>query len=167
MAETWVSNASPLILLDRIGELRLLTEQCDELVIPQGVVGELTYHPSETAKWDGFARGTRGVRVVSVAKIPAVISGWNLGQGEAEVVAWAASHGRSVALLDDLDARKCAQTLGVPVRGTIGVILLAKQNGLIPQARPMVQALVQAGLRFDNSWVAGALALVGERWTVL
>ena len=41
------------------------------------------------------------------------------------------------AILDDRDARRCAQALRIGVRGTIGLVILAKQIGSIPLARPV------------------------------
>ena len=41
MPDLWVCNASPLILLNRIGHLILLTELCETLVIPKAVIDEV------------------------------------------------------------------------------------------------------------------------------
>ena len=41
MAERWVANASPVILLAKAEVVRFLPQLCDELVIPAGVVGEV------------------------------------------------------------------------------------------------------------------------------
>lgn len=41
MAERWVANASPVILLAKAEVIRFLPQLCDELVIPAGVVGEV------------------------------------------------------------------------------------------------------------------------------
>ena len=41
MAERWVVNASPVILLGKAGVIHLLPEVCDELVVPAGVVAEV------------------------------------------------------------------------------------------------------------------------------
>ena len=41
MAERWVVNASPLILLGKAEVLRFLPSLCDELVVPAGVVAEV------------------------------------------------------------------------------------------------------------------------------
>jgi hypothetical protein len=39
MAERWVVNASPIILLGKAGVIHLLPSLCDELVVPTGVTG--------------------------------------------------------------------------------------------------------------------------------
>ncbi len=66
------------------------------------------------------------------------------------------------AILDDRDARRCAHAIQVMVRGTIGLVLLAKQIGAIPLARPVVEQLRQSGLFVTDGLTNQALALVGE-----
>jgi predicted nucleic acid-binding protein len=63
---------------------------------------------------------------------------------------------------DDRDARRCAQALGIGVRGTLGLVILAKQIGSIPSARSVVEQLRQVGLFLTDDIANGALALVGE-----
>jgi predicted nucleic acid-binding protein len=41
MPESWVVNASPLIVLSQIGQDRLLSSLADELIVPQAVADEL------------------------------------------------------------------------------------------------------------------------------
>nr|WP_242541324.1 DUF3368 domain-containing protein [Phormidium pseudopriestleyi] len=52
--------------------------------------------------------------------------------------------------------------LGIPVRGTIGIILLAKQEGRVSQVKPLLYQLVQQGLRVSPSVLEAALKLVNE-----
>ena len=65
-------------------------------------------------------------------------------------------------ILDDRAARDCATTLGLPVRGTLGVVLLAKREGLIPRVRPVFQQLLDAGLRIAPDVLNMALKLADE-----
>ncbi|HID56261.1 TPA: DUF3368 domain-containing protein [Candidatus Poribacteria bacterium] len=64
--------------------------------------------------------------------------------------------------IDDLAARRCASTLGIPVRGTLGLVLIAKQRGLIPAAKPIVEQLLSNGMYLSRKVINKALALVGE-----
>ena len=63
----------------------------------------------------------------------------------------------------DLAARRCAMTLDIPVRGTLGLVLLAKKRGIIPLARPVLEQLKKAGMYLSNSVINQALAQVGEQ----
>lgn len=59
-------------------------------------------------------------------------------------------------------ARRCATTLGIPVRGTLGLVLTAKQRGTIGAARPVLEQLRLHGMYLSDRVMERALALVGE-----
>ena len=58
--------------------------------------------------------------------------------------------------------RRCANSLGIPVRGTLGLILTAKRRHIIPQARPVLEQLRAAGMYLSDSVMNRALKTVGE-----
>jgi len=64
--------------------------------------------------------------------------------------------------MDDLAGRRCAEALKIPVNGTLGLTLIAKKRGLIPAARPVLDALRQSGMYLSDRVVNQALMLVGE-----
>jgi len=86
---------------------------------------------------------------------------WRLGIGESATLALALSHGVE-AIVDDLAGRKCAASIGVEVRGTLGIVLAAKQRGLIPAARPIIEDLTAAGLYLSRRVLDAALQRVEE-----
>jgi predicted nucleic acid-binding protein len=67
-----------------------------------------------------------------------------------------------LAVLDDRAARACARAHGVRMIGTLGVILLARKNGLIARARPWVDRAQSAGLFLDPALVSQVLSTIGE-----
>jgi predicted nucleic acid-binding protein len=78
------------------------------------------------------------------------------------VLAWAHAHPGTEAILDDLVARRCAATFSIPVRGTLGLALIAKQRGRIPSARRVLEQLRQGGMYLSDYVMNEALARVGE-----
>jgi hypothetical protein len=106
--------------------------------------------------------GTR----VSAGTAPGVVLEWGLGRGETAVLTVALEQRGSIATVDDAAARACARSLGVPVLGTLGVVVRAKLHGLIPSAGDVIRALVAAGLHLDDATIRAALDQVGERWNV-
>jgi predicted nucleic acid-binding protein len=66
------------------------------------------------------------------------------------------------AIIDDLAGRRCAALLGIPVRGTLGIVLTAKQRGVIPAARPVLECLIQSGLYLSRRILDTGLQRVGE-----
>lgn len=66
------------------------------------------------------------------------------------------------AIIDDLAGRRCAASLNIPVRGTLGVVLVAKRRGLIPEARPVIEDMMNAGLHLSRRVLDEALRRVKE-----
>ena len=97
-----------------------------------------------------------------VASIPPPITEWRLGAGESSVLALAVAHPGVEAIIDDLAARKCAARLNLPIRGTLGIVLAAKNRGLIPKARPVLEDMLAVGLYLSNKVLDAALQRVGE-----
>lgn len=54
-------------------------------------------------------------------------------------------------------ARNCARSLKIPVRGTLGVVLLAKKEGRIPSAREILDELMGAGYHIRPNIMRQAL----------
>jgi hypothetical protein len=85
-----------------------------------------------------------------------------LDQGEAEVLALAEAHPPRLVIIDELRGRRYAQRLGLPLTGTLGILLLAKERGLIPAVAPLVQELLDAGLYLSPELVAQVLDMADE-----
>ena len=160
MRKTAIINASPLIFLSRSGHLELLTLFAEEIWVPEAVATEIQQRGSSdiTAK---AVYGTRWLITKATGTIPLAIAEWRLGAGESAVLALASEH-RLEAIIDDLAGRKCAASLSIPVRGTLGIVLAAKHRGHIPRARPVIEDMMQAGLYLSKSVLNQALRRVNE-----
>jgi predicted nucleic acid-binding protein len=91
-----------------------------------------------------------------------VIQNWDLGAGESAVLTWGYVNPGTEVIVDDLAARRCAAALGIPVRGTLGLVLTAKQQGILPAARPVLEQLRLSGMYLSDRVMNQALVLVGE-----
>ena len=161
MAEPPVVDASPLIYLSRAGLLELLRLAGEMVVVPEPVAQEIQVRGGA----DPAARALADADWLSVASAPTAptsIQSWDLGLGETSVLAWAFHHPGTVAILDDLAARRCAAAHRINVRGTLGLVLVAKRRGVVPNARPLLQKLRQAGMYLSDSVLDEALSLVDE-----
>jgi predicted nucleic acid-binding protein len=158
---TFVVDASPLIFLASIDQLVLLKRLAGEVIVPAAVLHEVLaakdLHPELAA-----LGSAAWLRVEPDRSLPEEVAAWDLGAGEAQVLALALHHPSCEAVLDDLQARRCARDLGIPVLGTLGVILRAKRRGDIVAARPLVEELLRQGLYLSESLVRAALAEVEE-----
>lgn len=91
-----------------------------------------------------------------------LITAWDLGSGESEVLSYCHQHSNCEAIIDDRTARKCAETLSIPVRGTLGVILTAKKHGLINKALPLVNKLTEFDYRIHPTVISTVRELLSE-----
>jgi predicted nucleic acid-binding protein len=90
---------------------------------------------------------------------------WDLGAGESAVLTYALHNPDWKAVLDDGAARRCAHTLSIPLLGTLGIILRARQSNFIPAAAPVLKALINQGFRLDDDLIRAVLAkTVQETW---
>lgn len=145
MARRWVVNASPIIALAKIGHADLLPRLCENLVVPPAVAQEVRAGDPRGAPYRWIQREGKQYAAPPFPDVEAVRN-WDLGPGETAVLSWAYRHRAFEAILDDRAARTCANALNIPVRGTLGLIVLAKKEHTVDQARPLVDALIDAGL---------------------
>lgn len=162
MRRRWVTDASPIILLAKVNRIGFLSRLSDELVVPRAVAEEIhAGSPDDPARQWMQERGRTFVR--SVPSVASEVVAWDLGRGETAALSWAyRRHEPWTVLLDDGAARRAARALDVHVSGTLGVVLAAKKEGAISQVRPVLKALVQAGLRVSEPVLQQALRYAGE-----
>lgn len=162
MTERWVVNASPLILLAKIGHHSLLGQLADALIVPQAVVDEINAGPHDDAARQFLANSP--LPVVQVVSDPHVLA-WDLGAGETAVLSYASTHPGWRVVIDDGAARRCALAFGIPLIGTLGVILRARKANLIPSAAAPLKSLLDHGYRLDDIVIRNVLLqTVGEDW---
>jgi predicted nucleic acid-binding protein len=90
---------------------------------------------------------------------------WDLGVGETAVLSLALAEDGWTVFLDDAMARKCARSFSRRLKGTLGVILLAQQRGLIASAAGVIRSLRATGFHLDDQIIREALArTTGEQW---
>lgn len=149
---TVVSNASPFIALDRIGHLHLLPDVFDALVVPPAVVrelGDLWPQP-----WV--------VERLPVQPFDQRLNESSLDPGEKEAIALALELRAQRLILDDLPARRFAETVGLPIIGTVGVLEVARQLSILPRLQTVLDQLVQSGFHLSPGLIARTLANAGE-----
>lgn len=161
MPDPAVVNASPLILLAKAGRLELLRALGRDLIVPHTVVEELRAKGSDDPVLQSVENAA-WLRVVSVPATQKSVVAWRLGAGESAVLSCALQYPDSLVVLDDREGRRCAASHGIAVIGTIGVVLLAKDEGAIPLAAPILDELIKAGMRVSDALLARALRLAGE-----
>lgn len=132
-----ISNAGPLIHLAKVNALHLLKALYKTIIIPQEVKVETVNRGKEEGAPDalqiekalnqGWIK-TEEVKLNKEFLKAAKIAG--LQTAEAAVIQYAYQN-QATALLDDEPARAFAKTLGIPIRGTLGILIEAVKKGLV------------------------------------
>ncbi len=161
MTSLAVVNASPLICLTRAGLGNLLQLAGDPVAVPLSVSREILARGSQDVS-ASFVANTSWLSQIQDPELPSTIVAWDIGAGESAVLAWALAHPGARAIIDDLQGRRCAEAHGIPLRGTVGLILRARRSALIPSAREALERVRQAGLYLSDRICAEALREVGE-----
>ena len=156
-----IVNASPLILLAKAGQLELLRAGVPEILVPDAVLREVSARGPDDPVLQEVQQAA-WLKLVPAPPTPPEVLVWDLGDGESSVLSMALQDPGCEAILDDREARRCAQVLGIGTRGTIGLIILARQLGTIPAARPVLEQVRRAGLFATDDLVRRAPDLVGE-----
>lgn len=158
-----ISDSSPLILFSRIGRLDLLHAVFRQVFVPPAVWREVVID-GEGRAGANEVRGASWLRRLPLPSAPMANTVSDLDPGEAETLHLAASmpvESRTV-LLDDYRARLVAHGLGLVVIGSRGVLRRAKEAQLIPEVRPLLIGLRDAGLFLSDETLARLLRRVGE-----
>jgi predicted nucleic acid-binding protein len=148
-----VSNASPLIYLAKIKQIRLLPKLFQEILVSNRVYEETMIRGRELGYEDAnlineqVQTGFINVRRVSLEK--QFLKEFPIEEGEKETIQLALREKISTVLADERKARIAAEMLGLKPLGTIGVLSLAVKQGAISrkQMREDVLKLVKKGYR--------------------
>jgi predicted nucleic acid-binding protein len=159
--ERIVVNASPLIVLFKAGLSDLLPQLFTDIIVPGAVWNEILAGGATDAAARAWPT-TAWLRRIDVPAIPSIILAWDLGPGESEVLSLALDTSGARAVIDDAAARSCAATLRVPVLGTGGILVLAKQRGLIDSVFASLAELRRAGLWLSGHITEMLIKMAGE-----
>lgn len=154
-------DASPIIFLGAAGRLDLLRAAAARVVVPEAVADEVAAGGADDPAFAAM-RSAAWIDTASDVVVSPDLIRWDLGRGETQVLALAKATSGAVAVIDDLEARRCGRAVGIPVRGTLGLVLAARRDGRISAARPLLEYLRLAGMYLSDDVVDRALREVGE-----
>jgi predicted nucleic acid-binding protein len=150
-------NTGPLIAFTRAGYLHTLRALPMRLFITREVERELK---------EGETAGLPPVDLTGFERIKVPAVGQELSEelddGEASVLQAALDHGDAWVAIDEEPARMAAEELRIPLRGTLGLLLEAKQLGLVEAVGPIVDLMRSSGSWFSDRLVANVLKRAGE-----
>ena len=158
-----VSDTSTLINLAWIDRFSLLEQLYGSLLIPSAVwqeavengVGQPGSAEIKSADW---------IQIVKIQNIPLVVAlQQDLDTGEAEAIALAVEQNAGLLLIDERLGRIMASRFGLSYIGLIGVLITAKQKGLLTTLKTDLDKLRQvAGFYISDQLYHQVLADQGE-----
>jgi predicted nucleic acid-binding protein len=143
-----VINTSPAIHLHAVlpGGLGSLAGLIGGVIVPWEVGQELAAGHAKDATWQ------------EIQSLPGI----HHRSQRVAVIQTALDEAHDAVILDDLKARRIAQTLGLQVTGTLGILLQAKHSGLLPSVRAVITILEKRGMWIAPALATRAIQLAGE-----
>lgn len=157
-----IADSGPLIALARLELLWLPARLARELLVTGSVWTEVTRAPAtgelrlfQEALSSGWLTVLPGPALTD-----ARLAGAQLDDGELSALSEALQRGAAV-LMDELRGRTVAAQLGLTVVGTLGLLLMARERGLVGSLRPMVELLQRGGYFLSTRLINQVLANEG------
>lgn len=158
------SNTGPIIALAKISCLSILKTMFSEILIPPVVYKELL--GKSGTEWEEIESALNDfIKVMEPdhsdnATELAIAS---LDEGERQTIKLAANlRGDVLLLIDDKAGREAASRLNIPITGTIGILLLAKEKGWLANVTLLIDKLRNSGYWFSDELIEIAKKLAKE-----
>ena len=146
-----ITDASCFIILDKIGGLDILDALYREVVTTPEIAAE---YGKRLPGWVQVRAVEDRGRLYDYAETVDI--------GEASAMVLAAEIKADKLIIDDMQGRKFARTLGLEVIGTVGVILEAKREGFIPAVTPYLLSIRETNFRLSDRVMGLILREAGE-----
>jgi len=139
MSKVVISDTSCFIILSKIDELELLHKVYENILTTPEIAAE---YGETLPEW---------IEIVSVQdKYKQQLLEIQLGKGESSAMALSLETPDSILIIDDYKARKTAEILNLKFIGTIGLIIKAKLDGIIPSVKPLLQKIKLTNFRLST-----------------
>lgn len=146
-----ITDSSCFILFDKINALHVLHDSFAIVLTTPEVAKEYGF---PLPNWVVIQSVNNLIRQKEFSKY--------VDSGEASAISLACETQCDYLILDDLKARKFAEKLGLQIKGTIGVLLYAKQQGAISAIKPYLELMQQTNFRMSESLIERFIEAAGE-----
>lgn len=145
-----VSDTSCLILFYKIGELDILKKLFGKLYITDTVLKEFN---QPIPDW-----------IESVHLTTDKYKGLSdyLDAGEATSIALASEYENPLLIIDEIKGRKAAKEMGIPVTGSLGILIAAKKKGYVQTVKPIIEKIQKTNFRISEELIRRVLEKVDE-----
>lgn len=154
-----VADSSALVALALCDGLVLLDALFDEVKVPRSVLDEVIVEGKPAArKLESYLVD----KMIDVEVDSPIWTPSGLGKGELDAMNLCKSVHADFFLVDDRRARKVARLNDIAITGSLGILLLAKHNRLIPKVKPFLDRLKTSDIRISESIAREIMALAQE-----
>lgn len=147
-----IADTSCFILLDKIDFLPILKEVFSQVTTTKEVALEFG---KSLPDWI-IIESVKDVGQQQILEL-------EIDKGEASAFALAIEKGNCLLILDDFKARKLASKLNLQYTGSLGVLLKAKESGIIPELRSVLLKIQNTNFRFSEKVLNEILQMAGEK----
>ena len=155
-----ISNTTPILSLLKIDKLEILKELYEQVIIPNAVYQEI-----EEGKHKEFYKDLKKIDWLIIKDIKDPNSRKyfvDLDDGEAEVLILAKELNADLVILDEILGRRYAKVLDYKLTGTLGVLLKAKEKGIIKSLKVLLTELTEKGTWLNPKLIKEVLKIANE-----
>jgi len=155
-----ISNTTPILSLLKINKLEILKELYGQIIIPNAVYQEI-----EEGKHKEFYTNLKEIDWIVINSIKDQNSRAyfvDLDDGEAEVLILAKELNADLVILDEILGRRYAKVLEFNLTGTLGVLLKAKEKGIVSSLKNLLHELTEKGTWLNPKLITKVLEISKE-----
>ena len=155
-----ISNTTPILSLLKIDKLNILKELYGQVIIPNAVYQEI-----EEGKHKKFYKDLKQIDWLVIKNIKDQNSREyfvDLDDGEAEVLILAKELNADLVILDEILGRRYAKILDFNLTGTLGILLKAKEKGIVKSLTELLTELTEKGTWLNPKLIKEVLKISKE-----
>ena len=147
-----VSNTTPIIAFAKINRLEILEYLFGRIYISEGVYKELISNKKFIFEIEQITKSsfiiTKEVKNRLAVELVQKMHGLNIGESESIILF--KELGGDLLIMDEKKGRKVASSLDIKLTGTLGILLKAKQEGIIIELKPLLEKLIESNIRISH-----------------
>jgi len=156
-----ISNTTPIITLLSISKLEILKDIYGEIIIPEAVYFEIESGKnksfySDISKFDW-------INILAIKDTEPLKYLNDLDKGEADVIVLANELKADLVIIDERVGREYAKHFNLNLTGTVGILLKAKELGIIGELKPLLCLMTKNGIWLHKKLIDKILATANEK----
>lgn len=159
-----VSNTTPIITLIKVDKLNILKVLFGKVYISTGVYEELISNKvfENEAKVIENSEFVKIIKVKNEFAVKLLQKNMGLDLGESEAIVLCEELKGDILVIDERKGRSVAKSMSINITGTLGLLVKAKEKGLIQKLKPILDTLIENNIRISAKLYEDILEKAGE-----